>query len=152
MLCKVQCTSTMYFGGFVARSINSFAIFKRRTLTPPSSPWKIYYLWYIGWGWGLKSSAFLIFQSRLPLECLLNRNFESWKLWAFTQGWFIDQLQEDRVWCVNTGTPHMKVDRYRKPKITSKMAHTNTCILWSCRTCLGLSVRQCPLFIAQKSF
>lgn len=32
--------STMYFGGFVARSINSFAIFKCRTLTPPLLPMK----------------------------------------------------------------------------------------------------------------
>lgn len=70
---------TMYSGIFGAQSINIlvFTIFN----PPPSPPQKkikyIYILSVVGWGWGLKSSAFLILQSHLPLECLLNRNFDS---------------------------------------------------------------------------
>lgn len=68
---------TKYSGIFGAQSINIhvFTIFNPPPLLQKKK--NIYILSVVGWGWGLKSSAFLILQSHLPLECLLNRNFES---------------------------------------------------------------------------
>lgn len=69
---------TMYSGVFGAQSINIHVFTIFNPPPPPPPPKKnIYILSVVGWGWGLKSSAFLILQSHLPLECLLNRNFES---------------------------------------------------------------------------
>lgn len=71
---------TMYSGVFGAQSINIhvFTIFNPPLLLPKKKKYIYnYILSVVGWGWGLKSSAFLILQSHLPLECLLNRNFES---------------------------------------------------------------------------